>query len=222
VGVEVGEGDGLLVGLVRGFVFVFVGLAPVVHEDFGEAAEAVGGVVDVFGGWRQGAEVGVLDDLFDLDRCGVGFLLFGEVERGDLEGVEEQAGAARGEGAGGELFDDGADGELDGGTVFGHGEGEGLRVVGFGFAGWAVGLVEVAEGLVVEAGGFAAADFGEDVAALEAFFGGRHMSLPSPYMSHIKWLKRKEIAPWPYGGDMTWRYLVDKSENPLGGAGRLL
>jgi hypothetical protein len=93
-----------------------------------------------------------------------------------------------------------ADGELDGGAVFGCRKSEGFGVVGFGLAGWAVGLVEVTERLGVEAGGFAAAAGGEDVAALEALFSGRHMSLPSPYMSYIKWLKRKEIARGPYGG----------------------
>jgi hypothetical protein len=49
-----------------------------------------------------------------------------EVEAGDLEAVEKEAGAARIDGVGGDALEDFADGELDGGAVFGEGEGEGL------------------------------------------------------------------------------------------------
>ena len=68
--------------------------------------------------------------------------------------------------------EDFADRELDGGAVLGHGEGEGSLAgaaaaqLGDGFAG---GVVEVAEGFAAERGRAAAAAFGEDVAALEAF-----------------------------------------------------
>jgi hypothetical protein len=44
---------------------------------------------------------------------------FGEVEAGNLEAVEEQACAARVDLVGGDALEDLADGELDGGLVFG-------------------------------------------------------------------------------------------------------
>jgi hypothetical protein len=46
-------------------------------------------------------------------------LLFGEVEAGDLEAVEEEAGAARVDVVGGYALKDLADGGLDGGAVLG-------------------------------------------------------------------------------------------------------
>jgi hypothetical protein len=53
-----------------------------------------------------------------------------------------------------------------------------------GVGGWrgggAGGLVEVAELLLTEAGGLAAAALGEDVAALVAGFGGFHRVPPPP------------------------------------------
>ena len=48
----------------------------------------------------------------------------GEVVAGDLEGVEHEAGAAGVEFGGGEAFEDVAEGGLDGGAVFGPGNGE--------------------------------------------------------------------------------------------------
>jgi hypothetical protein len=44
--------------------------------------------------------------------------LFGEVEAGDLEAVEEEAGAAGVDVVGGDALEDFADGGLDGGAVF--------------------------------------------------------------------------------------------------------
>jgi hypothetical protein len=49
-----------------------------------------------FGGWGEGAEFGVDGDLFDgfgFEFAFVAWLRFGEVEAGDLEAVEEEAGA---------------------------------------------------------------------------------------------------------------------------------
>jgi hypothetical protein len=43
---------------------------------------------------------------------------FGEVEAGDLEAVEEQAGAARVDVVGGDALEDFSDGGLDGGAIF--------------------------------------------------------------------------------------------------------
>ena len=54
--------------------------------------------------------------------CGLGF---GQVEAGDLEAVEEQAGAAGVDVVGGDALEDLADGGLDGGAVFGQGQVEG-------------------------------------------------------------------------------------------------
>jgi hypothetical protein len=45
--------------------------------------------------------------------------LFGQVEAGDLEAVEEKAGATWVDVVGGDTLEDFADGGLDGGTVFG-------------------------------------------------------------------------------------------------------
>ncbi len=110
---------------------------------------------------------------------------FGEVEAGDLEAVEEEAGAAGVDVVGCDALKDFADGGLDCGTVFGQREVEGgaaaaaLARVGDGPAG---GVVVVAELLLAEAGAGAAAAVGEDVAAL-VLFGGLggvlHVSLPT-------------------------------------------
>jgi hypothetical protein len=61
-------------------------------------------------------------DLFD-DFGGFGFGVavgggFGEVEAGDLEAVEEEAGAAGVDVVGGDALENFADGLLDGGAVF--------------------------------------------------------------------------------------------------------
>ncbi len=156
--------------------------AEVVHEDVGEAAGSgefffgvfgeVEGVGVVLGGRGDEAVGGVFDDFFDGGGDGwLGGELFREIVGGKLQGVEQEAGAARVEGGVGDFAHDVADGELDGGAVFGHGESEGLGVDRFGkVGGGAAGLVEVAEILGAEAGRLAAAAFGVDVAALEAWF----------------------------------------------------
>jgi hypothetical protein len=131
-------------------------------------------------------------DLFDDFGLGFGVAVgggFGEVEAGDLEAVEEQAGAAGVDVVGGDALQDLADGVLDGGTVFGEGEVEGgaaasaLLRVGDGSSG---GVVVVAEVFSAEAWAAAAVAVGEDVAALVAFGcfglwldGVVHWSLPT-------------------------------------------
>ena len=95
------------------------------HDAFGAAC---GGVFVVFGWGCEEAEVGVDGDLFDLGRLGLFGVVAGQVGAGDLEGVEEEAGAAGVEGVGGDGLQDLADGLLDGGAVFGHGEVEGVVV----------------------------------------------------------------------------------------------
>ena len=159
-------------GVFRGFVSGF----PVV-DDAGEDV-AVGAVVigrDEFGDGCERAEGFVEGDFFDgfggdgVGMIGGDLLIFLQVRRGDLEAVEEQGGAAGVDLVAGDAEQDLADGELDGGTVFRQGQGEGgaaaaaLERVGDRRA---VGVVEVAKGLVAEAAAAAAAAVGEDVAAL--------------------------------------------------------
>jgi hypothetical protein len=126
----------------------------------------------------EGAEGWVFDDVLDdvvWDVVGPGL---GEVEAGDLEAVEEQAGAAWVDLVGGDALEDVAEGELDGGAVFGVGEDEvgGLGLTALagrklgGRRGTAGSVVEVAEGLVAQARAAATAAVDVDVAALEAGF----------------------------------------------------
>jgi hypothetical protein len=85
-----------------------------------------------FGVWGEDAEGGVDGDLFYGLICGLvcalvcglalgggfgGGLGFGEVETGDLEAVEEQAGAAGVNVVGGDALEDFSDGGLDAGAV---------------------------------------------------------------------------------------------------------
>jgi len=72
----------------------------------------------------------VLGDFFDGGLgLGVG-VGFGEVLAGDLEAVEQEAGAFGVEVVGGKPLEDFADGVLDGGAVFGEWDLEG-RAAGF-------------------------------------------------------------------------------------------
>lgn len=137
-----------------------------------------------FGFGRDGAELGVEDDLLDGrlgDAVGI-VLLAGQVETGDLESVEEQSGAAGIEIVGCDALEDEANGGLDGGSVFGQGKFKGGVAVASG--GRAPGgVVVVTEFLVAKADGTAAASIVEDVAALEPFWflgrcGIRHGSPP--------------------------------------------
>ena len=105
-----------------------------------------------------------------------------EIQAGDLEAVEEQAGAFGVDGSGGYAAEDFADALLDGGSVFRVGDLEG---VGAGSAVFYVGdwlarfVVVVAEVLICERGAAAAATVDVDVAADEAF-GFRHEIPGSP------------------------------------------
>ena len=97
-----------------------------------------------FGGWGEEAEFGVGGDLFYGVVCSfgcgsVGELGFGEVEAGDLEAVEEEAGAAGVDVVGGDALEDLADGVLDGGAVFREGDFEGGAAAAAG-AGLAAGF----------------------------------------------------------------------------------
>ena len=77
-----------------------------------------------FGSGSEDAQLGVSSDLvYDFDGFGFGVAMrgwwFGEVEAGDLEAVEEQAGAAGVDVVGGDALEDFADGVLDGGAILG-------------------------------------------------------------------------------------------------------
>jgi hypothetical protein len=157
------------------FVFAFIEFQVALHDFvFSPLADAF--AAGAPGGWeialgRDGAEFGVEDDLVDGrggDAVGV-VSFFGEVEAGDLEAVEEQAGAAGVEFAGGDALEYESDGCLDGGSVFGERK---FECVGFGERVFtaAGGVVVIAEVFVAEADGGTAVSVGEDVAAL--LFGG--------------------------------------------------
>jgi hypothetical protein len=117
---------------------------------------------------------------FAVVRLGFGV---GEIEGGDLEAVEEESGAAGVDLVGGDAAEDLADGDLDGTTILGEGQVEGglvaLADLGFPFWDWAaIFVVVVAEVFVAERWAATAVARGEDVAALEAWFGdgfGRHV-----------------------------------------------
>jgi hypothetical protein len=153
------------------------------------------------GGWRDGAVSGVGDDggdgLGDLvafvERVRAGVRR--QVEGGDLQAVKEQAGAAGIERVGGDVAEDLADGCLNGAAVFGEGQVEGglggvlARCTGARAARGVVVVAEVLVGLLgltavgrfeQQRGAAATVAVGEDVAALEAFFGVHGGLLPPP------------------------------------------
>ena len=147
-------------------------LLPLLEEDLFEVGFAVWFGDVAFEG--DGAVGWVFDGLLDWFFGGCGFAVDGgQVYAGDLEAVEEQAGAAGVELVGGDALQDAGDGELDGGAVFDEVEVEGFAAGEGGFAvagvldGDSGGVVEVAELLVAEAGGAATEAVGFDVAALE-------------------------------------------------------
>jgi len=147
---------GSLFGAFSG-LFFFVS-CPLLQEDLFEAFFAAGGLEFALRG--EGA-VGFVFDDFVYGLSGLGRFTrdrgFGEVGAGDLEGVEQQTGAAGVDLVGGEAADDLAEVELDGGAVVGFEQGEGGLaagpVLGFAFEDCASGLmVVVAEVLVAERG----------------------------------------------------------------------
>jgi hypothetical protein len=140
-------------------------LVPLLNEEVDDGLLARGRVD--LGDGSEGAVGSVEEDFvdgFDGRRC-----RFGQIERGDLEGVEEEPGAFGVEAAAGDALGDEGDGGLDGGTVFELGKlevgvGVGERVARFGGAG---GVVVVAEVLMTQTFATAAMAVGKDVTALE-------------------------------------------------------
>jgi hypothetical protein len=162
-----------------GFVFSVMGrfLFPFAHEDLLEV-EGLGGF-DELGAGCEGAVGWVLDDLFDGGFGGFlgrGFALAREVEGGDLEAVEQEAGAAGVDFVERDAAEGLGDGDLDGAAVLDEGEGEG-GAAAFALAcvpNWDTGgVVEVTKFFVAQADGAAAEAAGENVAALEAHGGWR-------------------------------------------------
>ena len=179
--------------MAGGFFFCFFGFFGLLsfqffHQGLGEA-EGRGRGLD-FGFRGQGA-VGLVGDNF-VDRfwlrvggraaVGLALRLGGglglaalEVDGGDLQAVEKQAGAFGVDFVGGDALQHGADGVLDGGAVVGHFQvkagfaaltGVAVGQVGDGPAG---GVVPVAERLVAQRWAAAAVSTGEDVTAVVAF-----------------------------------------------------
>lgn len=168
---------GFAAGADGGF---FVATAPELGEElFGEPAVAGSGIVgDELVAGREGTEAFVVDDLIDRlgGLCGDRFQAsLGEVGGGDLEAVEEQAGASWIDLVAGDAADDVDDGELEAGTVVAVGEMEvegGLAAAARSWVrgGLARGVVVVTELFVAERGRAAAAAVGVDVSALEALW----------------------------------------------------
>ncbi len=120
---------------------------------------------------------------FEFSGCGCGLVLLvflrgGEVGRGDLEGVEDEAGAAGVDVVVAEEMNDFAERGLNGGPGVGSSEEEevaaGLAQAGLG-DGFAGVVVVVAEVGAAHGGAAAAESVGKDVAALATF--GFHLHL---------------------------------------------
>ncbi len=129
------------------------------------------------GSWDLGlgceaAVVQVVDDLLDDGLRGGGFLLWSEVDAGDLEALQQQAGTFGVEAFFGDALQDVGESEVQGVTVLGHGEVEGgVGALVGAFAerlpgdGAARGVMVVAERLAAQGRAAAAMACGEDVAA---------------------------------------------------------
>ena len=171
---RVGAGGWFLVWSIAGAGGAF---AAKVGRDAGVVSSARGARMPWVGSWVMSSTVWAFcGDSAREDRVrrvvGGGFFgVFGEDGVGDLQAVEEQAGAAGVDVVGGDALEDFADGLEDGGAVVGIGQREveggaaaaALLRVGDGSSG---GVVVVAEVFVAEAGAGAAVAVGEDVAAL--------------------------------------------------------
>ena len=161
-GFEGGEdgGGGLLGG-------VFIVLGPLFEEDGFEGFFA-GGFLEFR--LRGYGAVGFVEGHFFDGFGGLGSLGgFGEVGAGDLEGVEEESGAAGVDLVEGDALDDLADGGLDGAAVLGEWQVEGgLQTSAFAevFHRAAGLVVVIAEMFSTEGARAAAVAVGEDVAAL--------------------------------------------------------
>jgi len=148
--------------------------AEVLQEEGDEAVGADGVDGEDLGAGSYGAEAGIGNDLLDdglLDGLHEGGTGAGKVERGDLQAVKEEAGAARVDLVRGDAAEYLSDGVLDGGAVFGQREVEGGATALPGL--WiqdkpAGGVVVVAELFPAKCGAGAATAVDENVAAMEA------------------------------------------------------
>ena len=177
-----------------GLLFVFQNAL----DEEGDGTFALGGFA-YFGARGEDAQLGVGGDLFDdFDRFGFGVAVsrgFGEVETGDLEAVEEKAGAPGVDVVGGDAAENFADRVLDRGAVFGQRQVEGgaaalaLMRVSDGFSG---GVVVVAEVFSTQARAAAAVAVSEDMAAL-VLFGcfGCVLHGPSPWVLFVQSLRTR-------------------------------
>jgi hypothetical protein len=199
-GVEDGDGGGFGAG-----VWLFFGLhSQHALEEPADHAFGFCGFGDI-GAWGEDAEGRVDDDLF----YGLGFsggscaeLGFGKVKAGDLEAVEEKAGAAWVDIIGGDALEDFADGGLNGGAVLWEWQVEGGAAASALFwisDGAARGVVVVAEFLVAQADAAAAVTVGEDVTALEALwrfgFGDGVVHVPPHWVKSVQSVQKKRPEP---------------------------
>jgi hypothetical protein len=168
-------------GFCFGDLYVF---SVEVFEQFADDALALGGWSHLgLGG--EGTQSGVDDDLLYqgvlLGEFGVAAGEAGQVEAGDLQAVEQQAGSFGIDLVGGDAAQDFADRALDGAAVLGEWEVEmslvGAALMGV-FHGTPGGVVVVAKFFAAEAWAAATAAVGEDVAALEAFGFVLHVCTP--------------------------------------------
>ena len=132
------------------------------------------------GGLCEGSQIGMDDDVNDSLRRGCGGRNAWQIDRGNLESVEQEAGAPRVELVRGEAVEDLADCGLDGAAVLRGGKGKGgaavialreiLRRRSLPDAG---GVVVIAEVLLAKARAATTVAVGVDVTALKAARAGR-------------------------------------------------
>jgi hypothetical protein len=142
----------------------------------------------------EGTELGIGGDLFDGLVAASPLDLTGKVRAGDLEAVEEEAGAFGVDLVAGDAAEDLAYGALDGRAVFGQGEVEvGLSATAVAgiFDGTAGGVVVVTKFFVTEAWTAAAMAVGVDVAALIAFGCFLHGGSPPLALKVSKYSKQR-------------------------------
>ncbi len=153
-------------------LFLLAVLALELFQQFGDGALAAV-VLGELGGRGERAQLGVHHDLLDVGLGDDFLVIFQQVEAGDLQAVEQQAGAARVQVVGGDALQHLPDGVLDGAAVLRVGQLEGalqaLSALQFPNRDGAANIVVVvAERLIAQAWAAAADAVDLDVAALVA------------------------------------------------------